>query len=139
MGLTSLLGGIYDLDTLDTRFTSSSSAPYKTVIEARNDPARSREPPNKAQSRAEPSKWNTPEFYLYYLVVAVALPCMFWVAYDVSRGAKGLQRHRDDWLTLRPQSLTRDTRNMNDSCPMAGSRAARSYALQSHEERGQNR
>ncbi|KAH7375673.1 glycerol uptake protein [Plectosphaerella cucumerina] len=85
MGLTSLLRSLYDLDTLDTRFTSSSSAPYKTVIEARNDPSRSKEPPNRAQARAEPSKWNTPEFYLYYLVVGIALPYMFYIAYDVSR------------------------------------------------------
>lgn len=84
---TLTLRSIYDLDTLDTRFTSSSSVPYKTVIEARNDPAQSKEPPSKAQSRAEPSKWNTPEFYLYYFVFLTVVPYMFWIAYDVSRRA----------------------------------------------------
>lgn len=87
MGVLELLRRVYDLDTLDTRFTSSSSVPYKAVIEARNDPAQSKEPPRKAQGRAQPSKWNTPEFYLYYLVILVALPYMFWIAYDVSRRA----------------------------------------------------
>jgi hypothetical protein len=127
MGLTSLLRSLYDLDTLDTRFTSSSSAPYKTVIEARNDPSRSKEPPNRAQARAEPSKWNTPEFYLYYLVVGIALPYMFYIAYDVSRGMLEGRRKVESWLTWRTQSRIRGTRNMNASSPTAGSRVARSY------------
>jgi protein-cysteine N-palmitoyltransferase HHAT len=85
MGPLSLLRSVYDLDTLDTRFTSSSSAPYKTVIDARNVPTK--EPPNKAQIKAQPSKWKTPEFYLYYAVFVVTVPYMFWIAYDVSRRA----------------------------------------------------
>lgn len=85
MGVFSFLKQVYTLDTLDTRFTSSSSVPYKTVIEARNDPVAQRESAAKAQSRAQPSKWNTPEFYLYYAVFIVAVPYMFWIAYDVSR------------------------------------------------------
>lgn len=85
MGLPSFLGNIYNLDTLDTRFTSSSSVPYKTVVEARNDPAISSEPPAKAQSRATPPKWRTPEFYFYYAIFILAVPFMFWVPYVVSR------------------------------------------------------
>lgn len=87
MGPLSIFRSIYDLDTLDTRFTSSSSVPYKAVVEARSDPARSKEPPNKAQSRAEPSKWNTPEFYFYFFVIATVVPYMFWIAYEVSSRA----------------------------------------------------
>lgn len=85
MGIFSFLGKVYDLDTLDTRFTSSSSVPYKTVIEGRADPIAQREATAKAQSRASPSKWNTPEFYLYYVVFIIAVPYMFWVPYSVSR------------------------------------------------------
>ncbi|KAM3448869.1 hypothetical protein MY3296_007413 [Beauveria thailandica] len=87
MGVFSFLKSVYTLDTLDTRFTSSSSVPYKTVVEARSDPVAQREvTAAKAQSRhAQPSKWRTPEFYLYYVVFIVAVPYMFWIAYDVSR------------------------------------------------------
>ncbi|EEY17670.1 conserved hypothetical protein [Verticillium alfalfae VaMs.102] len=85
MAIFSYLRSIYDLDTLDTRFTSPSSVPYKTVVEARADPALGREPPIKAHSRSQPSKWRSPEFLLYYLVLSVVVPWMFWIAYDVSR------------------------------------------------------
>lgn len=85
MGPLSYLGKVYDLDTLDTRFTNSSSVPYQTVIEARSDPVAGREAASKALARAQPSKWRTPEFYLYYAVFALAVPYMFWSAYDVSR------------------------------------------------------
>ncbi|KAM0335360.1 hypothetical protein ACHAQA_000405 [Verticillium albo-atrum] len=54
MALLSYLRSIYDLDTLDTRFTSPSSVPYKTVVEARADPAQSKESPTKAQSPSDP-------------------------------------------------------------------------------------
>ncbi|KAL2755072.1 hypothetical protein ACRALDRAFT_2106824 [Sodiomyces alcalophilus JCM 7366] len=84
MGLLSVFRNIYDLDTLDTRFTNSSSVPYKAVIEARSDPAQNKGPPNKAHGRAQPSKWNTPEFYFYYIIFILAVPYMFWVPYTVS-------------------------------------------------------
>lgn len=76
---------IYDIDTLDTRFMTSSSVPYRTVIEARSDPDAVKEAADRAQARAPPPKWQTPEFYLYYLVILWAVPYMFWVAYSVSR------------------------------------------------------
>ena len=85
MGAFTFLRDVYNLDTLDTRFLTSSSAPYRTIIEARNDPDAKKEAAAKAQARAPPSKWGTPEFYLYYLVVLVAVPYMFWIAYDVSK------------------------------------------------------
>jgi len=91
MGLFSVLRSIYDVDTLDTRFTNPSSVPYQTVVDARNGesataglvadtPAAAR-----ARSQAQPSKWRTPEFFFYYAVFIVAVPYMFWIAYDVSR------------------------------------------------------
>ncbi|KAH6900637.1 MBOAT, membrane-bound O-acyltransferase family-domain-containing protein [Thelonectria olida] len=85
MGLLSFVGNVYEHDTLDTRFTTPSSTPYQTVIDARNDPAPKKDAVNKARPRGQPSKWKTPEFCLYYFVFAVAVPYMFWVAYDVSR------------------------------------------------------
>jgi hypothetical protein len=86
MGALAFLSKLYDHDTLDTRFTTSSSTPYQNVIEARSDPVIKKDSAAKERSRAQPSKWNTPEFYLYYLVIAFVVPYMFWITYDVSRG-----------------------------------------------------
>ncbi|PON28391.1 hypothetical protein TGAM01_v202884 [Trichoderma gamsii] len=85
MGALLYLRKVYDLDTLDTRFTSSSSTPYQTVIDARGDPVEQKEAEIKARSSAPPPKWRTPEFFLYYLVFIVVVPYMFWIAYDVSK------------------------------------------------------
>ncbi|OLN84313.1 Glycerol uptake protein 1 [Colletotrichum chlorophyti] len=93
------LRGVYDLDNLDTRFTNASSVPYRTVVEARNDPAQSREPPSKVQSRARPSKWNTPEFYFYLLFIAVVVPYMFLVAYEVSKPSDPRYKHFERFLS----------------------------------------
>lgn len=81
----SFLRGIYSLDTLDTRFTTPSAVPYKTVVDARAEGIGKRELFNKPDKRAQSSKWRTPEFYLYFLIVGAIVPYMFWVAYDVSR------------------------------------------------------
>jgi len=97
MSIFSYIRSVYALDTIDTRFTSSSSTPYKTVVDARLDPAASTSKRDdsipgagvKTDRRglpvAQPSKWNTPEFYFYYLVFIVTVPYMFWIAYNVSR------------------------------------------------------
>jgi hypothetical protein len=80
-GPLSLLASVYDLDTLDTRFTTPSSVPYRPSTEKREEDI------PRPDKRAEPSKWGTPEFYLYYLVFLTVVPYMFWIAYDVSRRA----------------------------------------------------
>ncbi|KAI1077301.1 MBOAT-domain-containing protein [Whalleya microplaca] len=102
MGVLSFFRATYDLDTLDTRFTISSSTPYKTVIEARDDAAavaaaaskdgaskpnglNGSNTSNASNTSTGPSKWNTPEFYLYYLFLGWAVPSMFWVAYHASK------------------------------------------------------
>ncbi|KAF4612610.1 hypothetical protein G7Y89_g15569 [Cudoniella acicularis] len=97
MGIFSYVKSIYALDTIDTRFTSSSSIPYKTVIDARDDPATSGSKRDDSvpglgvktdrhgRPVAQPSKWKTPEFYFYYFVFITIVPYMFWIAYDVSR------------------------------------------------------
>ncbi|KAI0126430.1 putative glycerol:H+ symporter [Xylariales sp. AK1849] len=85
MGAISFLRSVYDLDTLDTRFTNTSSTPYKTVIESRGNPAASRERAAKFSSKAQPSKWRTPEYCLYYVTLSFVVPYMFWVAYQASQ------------------------------------------------------
>ncbi|PHH82622.1 hypothetical protein CDD82_5348 [Ophiocordyceps australis] len=89
MGAVSQLAKVYDLDTLDTRFTSSSSVPYQTVIDARSDATACSEAESKTQARrlAQPPKWQTPEFYFYRAAFMVVVPYMFWIAYDVSRAS----------------------------------------------------
>ncbi|KAI0410079.1 MBOAT, membrane-bound O-acyltransferase family-domain-containing protein [Xylaria palmicola] len=103
MSAFSLLGKVYDLDTLDTRFIVSSTTPYQTVIEARNDPAAaSKERAAKWSSRqpsSSPSRWRTPEFYLYYAVFVVAIPCMFWIAYDASKTTHPNYRNYEHYLS----------------------------------------
>lgn len=83
MGLFSLKA-LYSLDTLDTRFTTPSSVPYKVAADARDGNGK-RESPGRPDKKTQPSRWATPEFILYYLILAIIIPRMFWVAYDVSR------------------------------------------------------
>ncbi|KAI1174280.1 MBOAT, membrane-bound O-acyltransferase family-domain-containing protein [Nemania sp. FL0916] len=103
MGAFSFLRHIYDLDTLDTRFTVSSSTPYRTVIEARSDAAAaSKERAARWNSRpasSSESRWKTPEFYLYYVVFIVAIPYMFWIAYQASSPAHPNYRNYEHYLS----------------------------------------
>lgn len=85
MGFLSFLRSVYTLDTLDTRFSTPSSTSYKTVIDSRSDPAAKDGHKERITARASPSKWKSPEFYIYYLVFAVCVPLMLWIPYTVSR------------------------------------------------------
>ncbi|KUJ24606.1 glycerol:H+ symporter-like protein [Mollisia scopiformis] len=97
MSIFSYVRSIYALDTIDTRFTSSSSTPYRATIDARNEfpnayskrddsvPGAGVKTDYSGRPIAQPSKWKTPEFYFYYVVFIITVPYMFWVAYDVSR------------------------------------------------------
>lgn len=95
MSLFSFLRSIYDVDTLDTRFTTPSTVPYKPDTPSSKAGGRSNGTLGHADSRrdaaadivkrAEPSKWRSPEFFVYYFVFLTVVPYMFWVAYDVSR------------------------------------------------------
>ncbi|KAI0845300.1 MBOAT-domain-containing protein [Daldinia vernicosa] len=85
MGVISFVCSMYTLDTLDTRFTNPSSTPYKTVIEERDDVVASKERAAEWKSRGKPSKWNTPEFYVYRFLLCFIVPYMFWACYDASR------------------------------------------------------
>lgn len=84
MGAFSFFRSLYGLDTLDTRFINPSSIPYKTVVESRDDPSASKERAARFVGKAQPSKWRTPEFFLYYLIVGICVPLMFWTAYNAS-------------------------------------------------------
>ena len=80
---------LYTLNTLDTRFTTSSNAPQKAPNGARVETSKSISGDDSSKRSAtgdtQPSKWNTPEFYVYYLVFIVAIPSMFKAVYDVSK------------------------------------------------------
>jgi hypothetical protein len=114
MSLFSYLRSIYQLETLDTRFTNSSTTPYKRPVPSQIDPAYPKSSqdlpqgvPVKLDSNgrpiAQPSKWNTPEFYFYYFVFVTIVPYMFWVAYDVSR--RWYPNYRFDVLSNRTSSF----------------------------------
>lgn len=90
MGLLSFLRSVYTLDTLDTRFTTPSSASYRTVIDSRSDPGASNGLKEKTASTASPSRWKSPEFYFYYLVFAICVPLMIWIPHTVSRRMRAL-------------------------------------------------
>ncbi|KAK7744092.1 glycerol transporter [Cytospora paraplurivora] len=79
------LRSIYTLDTLDTRFTTSSSTSYKTVIDSRGEQGVKDAQKEKIASRASPPKWKTREFYFYYLIFIICVPLMLWIPYSVSR------------------------------------------------------
>ncbi|KAK4152238.1 putative glycerol transporter protein [Chaetomidium leptoderma] len=92
-GPLSFLTNLYDLDTLDTRFTTPSSVPYRAANDKREDDN------NKtANKQAEPSKWNTPEFYFYTVVLSFVVPYMFWIAYRVSRPSDPRYHKFEPWL-----------------------------------------
>lgn len=91
MGLLHWLRRLYSLDALDTRFTVSSNAPLKYAAESRSQgvPARGGSGvagTGNGGSDASPSKWNTPEFYVYYVVFVLAVPMMFKAVIEVSQG-----------------------------------------------------
>ena len=97
MSIFSYIRSIYALDTIDTRFTSSSRTPYKAVVDGRIDsadynlkrddsvPGPGVQTDNHGRPVAQPSKWRTPEFYFYYFIFIITVPYMFWITYDVSR------------------------------------------------------
>ncbi|KAK4967017.1 hypothetical protein LTR28_003036, partial [Elasticomyces elasticus] len=95
---------LFSLDTLDSRFTASAKTPPKELSEASIDPAKSLDPKAAAHDQpfrgvlAQPSKWRTPEFYVYYFCFLTIVPFMFKAVYDISKG---------DLLLLKVVSLYR--------------------------------
>ena len=68
------LKDLFKVETLDTRFDSKDGG--------------------KPLPNAQPSKWNTPEYYIYYLFFLTIPPLMFKSVYDVSKPTHpGYQRY----------------------------------------------
>lgn len=86
MGPISFLRSIYDVRTLDTRFATPSSVPYRTVLETRDDPD-AKDHAASVRATAAPSRWKTPEYIAYGLFLAWAIPGMFVIGYSVSKRA----------------------------------------------------
>lgn len=84
---------LYSLDTLDTRFFVPATTPPKQALEeAKLDPAGPL-PVQNAQgksgnvgSKVLPARWNTPEFYFYYVSILASIFFMFKGVLDVSQG-----------------------------------------------------
>lgn len=86
MTLHSFFKDLYSLDTLDTRLTTSSKTPSKDAVElsaktAGKEVKRTQDLP----AGASPSKWGSPEFYLYTLVFVLCVPSMYKAVWDVSQ------------------------------------------------------
>lgn len=82
MTILNYVGRLYSLDTLDTRFTTSS----KTLL-SNARPTTGHGSANKIEkevSETPKQRWTTLEFYIYYVVILVAIPSMFKAVYDVS-------------------------------------------------------
>ena len=86
---------LFSLDTLDTRFTNSSSAPPKADISidptkpslkgyGNGDLRKSKSGQTVQKEGPAASRWGTPEFFIYYVVFIICVPLMFKAAHDVS-------------------------------------------------------
>ncbi|KAL1970159.1 hypothetical protein VTN77DRAFT_6564 [Rasamsonia byssochlamydoides] len=89
MSLLQWLRRLYSLDTLDTRFTVSANTPLKAAdTRSARDPSSSSEKVARSHeiaNGASPSKWKTPEFFVYYFVFITVVPLMFKTVIDVSQ------------------------------------------------------
>ena len=91
--LLNFLGAIYSLDTLDTRFTTSSPAPARAKEGVSKEPISDKRTPSPLPD-AKPSKWRTPEFYFYYFCFLTIVPLMIKAVYDVSNpGSPGWENY----------------------------------------------
>lgn len=86
---------LFSLDTLDTRFTTSSKAllPNEHLLRKipradSHDGSYNLHPRQIGRTIEEAgpsaSKWSSPEFMVYAVVFMIAIPLMFKTAYDVS-------------------------------------------------------
>ena len=87
MNPLSFLRQLYSLDTLDTRLTTSSKTPLDVVQKDQRDAdhkEKNVKNENEVAQGAQPSRWNTSEFYFYAIVFIVIVPQMFKAVMDVS-------------------------------------------------------
>jgi protein-cysteine N-palmitoyltransferase HHAT len=86
MTIISFFRDLYSLDTLDTRFTTSSTTPLKAGDdESRKTATQDGPSSSKLPSGASPPRWRTPEFLLYLLVFIVSVPQMYLAVVEVSQ------------------------------------------------------
>ena len=84
---------LFSLETLDTRFFIPATVPPKEALEeieldpATNVTSRSgRSRDSDPRHTAQPSRWNTPEYYVWILIVLASIPMMMKSVIEVSRG-----------------------------------------------------
>jgi hypothetical protein len=81
---------LYSLDTLDTRFIVPATAPPKEALEeAELDSAGPIPVQGKSRNAGDnvsAPRWNTPEFYFYYVAIICSVFFMFKAVLDVSKG-----------------------------------------------------
>ena len=90
MNLLHYAARLYSLDTLDTRFTTSSKTPPSHIDPARPSPdevshKKGKSGAGELAKGASPSRWTSAEFIYHGLVFLVAVPLMFKTVYDVSK------------------------------------------------------
>lgn len=95
----STIHSIFSLDTLDSRLTANtprSSSPPKIPAPSLAGTARNGESSRSQKLRKEssPSKWGTPEFWLYIIGVGIAVILMFKTTYDISKGVRLLRKKK---------------------------------------------
>ena len=108
MSLLQYAGRLFSVDTLDTRFTTSSKTPSSRIDPARPSPAEAGfKSPGQGRNGGEdiapgssPPRWKSLEFIYHGLVFLVIVPLMFKTVYQVS------QRKHTPSLSETP-SLTR--------------------------------
>jgi hypothetical protein len=97
MALFKTFRDIYSLDTLDTRFTISSTTPPKEALSARSASTKSDgaaeinaeavgPAAERIKAQAGPSRWSTPEYYFYYLAISISVAGMIVTVYNQSKG-----------------------------------------------------
>ncbi|KAI9848012.1 MAG: glycerol transporter [Thelocarpon superellum] len=89
MSWLSDLQQMYSLETLDARLTTPVTTPPTTGTGANGskDGVDARVATTHSKFGTSPSRWRTPEFYVYYATFVTVIPLMFKVAFDVSREA----------------------------------------------------
>lgn len=103
-GPLSFLKDIYALDTIDTRFTTPSSVPYRRRQNESDGNGKREDNKDLGLERAASgghgrvapeggiaaetlrNKWGTPEYWVYSVIITWAVPYMLWTAYGVSNG-----------------------------------------------------
>jgi hypothetical protein len=71
---------LYSLDTLDTRFVIPATAPPKEALDKNG-----RDKSRNHGDHGQPARWNTSEFYFYYVVISASVFVMFKSVIDVSK------------------------------------------------------